>query len=351
MSVTWETVANTPDGEPVQAVTLDNGCGMQARIMNFGATLMELRVPDREGRPIDVVLGFDEAKDYFSEHPYFGSVVGRYANRIANGRFTLDGVEYVLAANNGSHHLHGGKRGFDKALWRAVVAHAVPIPSVTWRYASPAGEEGYPGNLTAYVIYSLTKDNTLRLDYGARTDARTVVNMTNHAYFNLAGEGDVLDHALQIFGSRFLPVDAGLIPTGEQRPVAGTAMDFRSATAIRSRLAPDDPQLRDARGGYDHTWVLDHKHGDLALAARLQAPRTGVEMEVWTTQPGLQFYSGNFLDGSLAGKQGQRYEKHAGLCLETHHFPDSPNRPEFPSTVLAPGVAYRHTTVYRFSTF
>lgn len=350
MSLNWETVAMTPEGQLVEAAVLANDQGLQARVMDYGAILMDLRVPDRHGRPVDVVLGFDDPRAYLSEHPYFGAVVGRYANRIAGGRFTLGGREYALAVNFGANHLHGGTRGFDKVLWRATRKEEHPLPRITWHYRSRAGEEGYPGNLDVQVTYSLTGDNGLRLDYEARTDATTIVNLTHHAYWNLDGDGDILGHELQILGSRFLPIDAEFIPTGEQRPVAGTPMDFLSPVSIGSRLDPEDPQLRLANGGYDHTWVLDRTPGaGLALAARLRSPGSGIAMEVWTTQPGIQFYSGNFLDGSLAGKDGQRYPKHGALCLETHHFPDSPNRPEFPSTVLEPGDIYRQATVYRFS--
>jgi aldose 1-epimerase len=348
MSLTWETVDQTPEGEDVRAVTLDNAQGLQARVMNYGATLLELRVPDRSGRPVDVVLGFDDPGAYFSEHPYFGAVVGRYANRIARARFALGGREYVLAANDGDNHLHGGLRGFDKVFWRPVAEQDGPSPRVTWHYASRAGEEGYPGNLDAYVTYTVAEGNVLRLDYEARTDAPTLVNLTHHAYWNLAGGGDILDHELKILGSRFLPVASDLIPTGELRPVSGTAMDFLAATPIRQRLDPGDPQLFHASGGYDHNWVLDPGADRPALAACLASPLSGIRMEVWTTQPGVQFYSGNFLDGTLIGKSGQGYGKYAGLCLETQHFPDSPHHPGFPSTVLAVGEVYRQTTLYRF---
>ncbi len=351
MSLAWETLAQTPEGEAVRAVTLENGHGLRARIMNFGATLLELRVPDRRGTGVDVVLGFDHVSDYFAEHPYFGAVIGRYANRIAAGRFTLNGTEYLLAINNGENHLHGGRRGFDKVIWRAVDERSGPRPSVTWHYVSADGEEGYPGTLYVQVTYTLTADNGLQIDYVARADAATVLNLTHHAYWNLSGGDDVLDHRLEILGSHFLPVDVGLIPTGEQRPVVGTPMDFRSATPIGAQLDPDDPQLQRANGGYDHNWILDRGSSDRpALAARLSAPGNGIAMDVLTTQPGLQFYSGNFLDGSLAGKGGRHYAKHAGLCLETQHFPNSPNQPEFPSTVLEAGGAFRQTTVYRFRT-
>lgn len=350
MSLHWDTVALLPDGRLVEAITLDNGRGLRATVMGYGATLLNLWVPKPDGTLLDVTLGFDQPMGYLSEHPYFGAVVGRYANRIAGGRFSLGGRQYELAANNGPNHLHGGLQGFDKVLWRSAGDRDLPAPQITWHYSSADGEEGYPGSLDAYVTYTLTEDNGLRLDYQARTDTPTVVNLTHHAYWNLAGGCDILDHRLEIQGSRFLPVGPDLIPTGEMRPVAGTAMDFLAPTPIRDRLDPDDPQLRQARGGYDHNWILDHDGTALALAARLASPASGIEMEVWTTQPGVQFYSGNFLDGSLVGKGGQAYGKHAGLCLETQHFPDSPNHPEFPSTVLKPGDIYRHTTLYRFST-
>lgn len=350
MSLVWENLAPAPTGEAVRAVRLDNGRDLGARIMGYGATLLELRVPDRDGRPVDVVLGFDDPARFYGDHPYFNGVVGRYANRIAGARFGLGGQEYLLAANDGANHLHGGWRGFDKRVWRAVDEAAGPEPGVTWQYRSPDGEEGYPGDQEARVAYRLTADNALRLDYEARADAATVVNLTHHAYWNLAGYGDILEHELQIAGAHFLPVDAGLIPTGERRPVAGSAMDFLAAVPILARLDPVDPQLAYANGGYDHNWILDRAGPGLQPAARLTARESGIVMEVWTTQPGLQFYSGNFLDGSLIGKGGQHYGKHAGLCLETQHFPDSPHHPDFPDTVLAAGAIYRQTTLYRFST-
>lgn len=350
MALAWETVAHLPDGRAVDAVTLDNG-RLRARVMTYGAILLELHAPDRHGHFADVLLGFDDPAGYFGEHPYFNAVVGRYANRIAGGRFSLDGKDYVLATNNGPNHLHGGLRGFDKALWRPAGERDGPTPEVVFHYRSPAGDEGYPGKLDVQVTYRLT-DDVLELDYAAATDAPTIVNLTHHAYFNLAGQGDILDHELQLFAPHFLPVDASLIPTGELRPVTGTAMDFLQPARIGDRLDPADPQLALANGGYDHTWVLERGGPaglpGLLLAARLADPASGRVMEVWTTEPGLQFYSGNFLDGSLAGKGGVAYEKHAGLCLEAHHFPDSPNRPGFPPVVLRPGALYRQTTRYRF---
>jgi aldose 1-epimerase len=349
ISLNWDRVARTPSGAAIDAVTLDNGRGLTARVMSYGATLLELRAPDRHGRQVDTVLGFDDAGAYLGEHPYLGAVIGRYANRIAGGRFALGGCDYVLAANDGKHHLHGGRRGFDKVIWEVADERAGPTPQVVWRYVSRAGEEGYPGNLEVRVSYGLTDDNALRIDYDACTDATTILNLTQHAYWRLGGTTDILGHELRISGSRFLPVDSELIPTGERRPVAGTAMDFLAPVHIGSRIDPADPQIRHANGGYDHTWILDRSAAGLATAARLYEAGCGIEMEVRTTQPGIQFYSGNFLDGSLVGKSGQRYGKHAGLCLEPQHFPDSPHRPRFPSTALQPGDTYRHTTLYRFS--
>lgn len=348
MSLEWEALARTPSGEEVKAAILANRHGVEARIMNYGATLLALRIPDQSARQIDVVLGFDEAAAYFSDHPYFGAVIGRYANRIAGASFVLGGTKYALPANDGRHHLHGGPHGFHKVIWRAADERAGAAPRITWHYASRAGEEGYPGNLDVELTYTLTEDNALRLDYAARTDAATIVNLTHHAYWNLAGRGDILDHELQILASRFLPIAADLIPTGERRRVSGGAMDFLAAAPIRSRLEPGDRQLHLAHGGYDHNWILDRSTSRVQLVARLRDPGSGISMEVWTTEPGLQFYSGNFLDGSLVGKRGQPYGKHAGLCLETQHFPDSPHQPGFPRVVLDAGGVYRQTTLYRF---
>ena len=348
MSITWNTVARTTDGQPVVAATLDNGQGLRARVMSYGATLLELWVPDRQGRQTDVVLGFDDARAYLGVQPYLGAVIGRYANRIAGAQFELGGRIYPLAANEGVHHLHGGTRGFDKRSWTPADECAAPFPQVAWDCVSPDGDEGYPGRLAVRVSYALTPDNALRIDYEAHADAPTVVNLTHHAYWNLGIGEDVLGHELQIAAARFLPVDAGLIPTGEQRSVEATPMDFRRPVAVGARIGAADEQLLLA-GGYDHTWVLDAPAEGLRSAARLREPRLGRTMEVLTTQPGLQFYSGNRLDGSLIGKRGRCYERHAGLCLEAQHFPDSPHRPGFPSTRLEPGDAYRHSTLYRFT--
>ena len=349
MGITWNTVARTAGGQAVLAATLDNGQGLRARVMNHGATLLELWVPDRQGRQADVVLGFDDARAYLGVHPYLGAVVGRYANRIADARFELGGRRHVLSANEGAHHLHGGLRGFDKLEWMPGRESSSAFPEIVWTCTSPNGDEGYPGRLEASVAYALTPDNALRIDYEAWTDAPTILNLTHHAYWNLGVHDDVLEHEIEIFGSRFLPVDAALIPTGELRPVEGTPMDFRRPAAVGARLGEADEQLLRGGGGYDHNWVLDRAAPGLLPAARLHEPRLGRTMEVLTTQPGLQFYSGNQLDGSLVGKRGRTYGRHAGLCLETQHFPDSPHHPEFPSTVLMPGDVYRHTTLYRFT--
>jgi aldose 1-epimerase len=304
-----------------------------------------MHVPDRTGRLGDVTLGFDNLQSYLDGHPYFGATVGRYANRIAQGRFTLDGRTYVLATNDGPNHLHGGVRGFDKVIWRAEVLAGTGA-AVRFTYTSPDGEEGYPGTLTAAVTYTLTEDNELRLDYLATTSQATVVNLTNHAYWNLAGTGNILDHVLQIAADRYTPVDDTLIPTGAIDPVRGTPMDFTRPLPIGSRIR----QLTNEPQGYDHNYVLDSRGGDLALAARVEEPTTGRVLEIHTTEPGIQFYSGNFLDGTLTGKGGVVYQQYDGFCLETQHFPDSPNRPNFPSVILRPGQIYTQTTIHKFST-
>lgn len=345
MPITCTPFGRTTADEAVELYTLRNAAGLEARITTYGGTLLSLHVPDRDGTLADVLLGFDSLDGYLGPHPYFGSLVGRHANRIAGGRFELDGNTYTLPVNNGPNHLHGGPGGFHTRLWRAVVDGE----TLGLTYVSPDGEEGYPGRLVVAVTYSLTDADELRIGYAARAHAPTVLNLTNHAYFNLAGAGDILGHELQIAASRFVPVDANQIPTGELRPVAGTPMDFTTPTPIGAQIAGDDEQLRFASGGYDHCWVFDHG-GDLATpVVRLHDPNSGRVMELFTTQPGVQFYSGNFLDGSLAGKGGRAYGKHAGLCLETQHLPDAPNQPAFPSTVLRPGERFRHTTIYRFS--
>jgi len=347
MPISRQTFGATSDGTTIERYTLTNGHGLEADIMTYGGTLTALHVPDRDGALGDVVLGFEELAPYLGPHPFFGSLVGRYGNRIAHGRFELNGATYTLARNDGPNHLHGGPNGFHRQVWRASERASADGSGLELNYLSRDGEEGYSGNLAVTVVYTLTEDDGLRIDYTATTDSDTVVNLTNHAYFNLAGGGDILGHELQLAASRFLPIDATLIPIGELRPVQGTPLDFSAPTPIGARIAADDEQIR--RGmGYDHTWVLDKPSGALGLAARVYEPTTGRLMEVSTTEPGIQFYAGNQLDGSLTGKREQVYARHSGLCLETQHFPDSPNQQQFPSTVLRPGETYRQTTIYRF---
>jgi len=340
----------TEDGTMVELYVLSNDNGMEAAIATYGGILVRLSTPDRNGRPADIVLGFDTLDGYLKGHPYFGSIVGRYGNRIARGRFTLNGIEYKLATNNGQNHLHGGLKGFDKAVWEAREVSGPGGEGVELSHFSKDGDEGYPGNLSVKVTYTLNDRNELAIDYLATTDRDTVVNLTNHTYFNLAGqgEGDILAHELMLLASRFTPVDKGLIPTGELRSVKGTPFDFTKPAPIGARIGQDDEQLQFG-SGYDHNFVLDHAGGALAKAAEVREPKTGRVVEVWTTEPGVQFYSGNFLDGSLTGKGGKVYRKRYGFCLETQHFPDSPNRPEFPSVVLKAGGVFRTKTVWKFS--
>ena len=338
----------TREGAAVDCYTLTNAHAVEAEVLTYGGTLRALRVPDRNGRLSDVVLGFETLAPYLGDQPYLGASVGRYANRIAAGRFALDGVTYTLARNDGPNHLHGGPNGFHRQVWDARERASDDGPSLELTYLSRDGEEGYPGNLAVTIVYTLTDEDELRIDYTATTDADTVINLTNHAYFNLEGTGTVLEHELQLFASRFVPTDATNIPLGELRAVHGTPMDFAAPTPIGARIAADDEQIRHGQG-YDHTWVLDKEDDALGIAARLHAPASGRVVEVSTTQPGVQFYSGNQLDGSLIGKGDEPYVRHSGLCLETQHFPDSPNQPQFPSTVLHPGTAYNQTTIYRFT--
>ncbi|HEX8634235.1 MAG TPA: aldose epimerase family protein [Pyrinomonadaceae bacterium] len=338
------------DGRPVSLYTLTNRRGATAQITNYGATVVSLKVPDRNGRFDDVVLGYDTLAGYRQSTFYVGSVIGRYANRIARGRFALQGKEYKLAVNNGENHLHGGLKGFDKAVWRARPVPTQSGASLELTYLSRDGEEGYPGNLSVRVLYTLTERNELRIDYSATTDRDTVVNLTNHAYFNLAGQGsgDILKHTLLINADRFIPADEKSIPIGELRPVAGTPFDFRRATAIGARIEQDDEQLKFGRG-YDHTFVIDGRAGTLRRAATASEATTGRVMEVWTTEPGMQLYTGNYLESTMVGKGGRAYGQRHGFCLETQHFPDSPNRPTFPSTVLRRGGRFNSTTIYKFS--
>jgi aldose 1-epimerase len=337
----------TRDGIAVDLYTLTNNGGLEARIITYGGTLVSLRAPDRKGVLADVTLGFDELAPYLGEHPYFGCLIGRYANRIAGATLRVNNAAYQLASNDGPNHLHGGIIGFDKVVWNARPRLSPAGPQLVLRYLSRAGEEGYPGNLSVETVYTLTHRNELRLDYNASTDAETVVNLTNHAYFNLAGSGKIRDHVLRLVAERFLPIDDKFVPTGEKRDVRGTPFGFTRPAPIGSRIGADDPQLRLA-GGYDHCWVLTKDRFRCALAAEVYEPGSGRLLSVFTTQPGIQLYTANFGGGSIRGKGGLTYEKHCGLCLETQHFPDSPNQPAFPSTVLKPGEAYRETTIYRF---
>ena len=339
----------TPDGQAVRLYTLRNAQGMTAQIMTYGAIVVSLTAPDKNGTFDDIVLGYDHLAGYIEDSPYFGAIVGRYGNRIAKGRFTLDGTTYTLATNDGENHLHGGIKGFDKVVWDDEPVDRADAVGVKLTYLSKDGEEGYPGDLKVSVIYLLTNRNELRIEYEATTDKATPVNVTHHGYFNLTGgRRDILGHELMLNADRFTPVDAGLIPTGELRPVQGTPMDFRKRTAIGARIDDDDEQLRFG-GGYDHNWVLNKKGDAMTLEAEVHEPTTGRLMTVRTTEPGIQFYAGNFLDGTITGKNGVVYEHRYGFCLETQHYPDSPNQPEFPSTILRPGRIYRTTTVYAFS--
>jgi len=338
----------TERGEPVELYTLTNRNGMEARIMTYGGTVVSLKVPDRHGNPGDVVLGYDTLDGYLKKSEYFGAIIGRYGNRIGRGSFSLNGKQYTLPKNNGENTLHGGIRGFDKVVWKAKEVRGTESVGLKLSYLSKDGEEGFPGNLSVIVVYTLTNTNELKIVYSAITDKTTVVNLTQHSYFNLAGEGDILKHQLMINATRFTPVDSGLIPTGELRPVKGTPMDFTKPEAIGARIGEADEQLRVGKG-YDHNWVLNHTTGTFVLAARVFEQKSGRVMEVSTTEPGLQFYSGNFLDGSVTGKGGQVYKHRYGFCLETQHFPDSPNKPRFPSTVLKPSQNYKTTTIYKFS--
>lgn len=350
--VSVETWGATPDGENVLLYTLEGDSGVKARVMSYGAILVALETPDRAGKLADIVLGFDSFDGYLGEHPYFGAVVGRYGNRIANGRFELDGRIYTLAVNDGPNALHGGVVGFDKQVWASKSFEGAGGVGVELTLLSPDGQEGYPGALALTVRYTLTPADSLRIDYTATTDAPTVLNVTNHAYFNLSGDGGrtpILDHRLELSADHFTPVDATLIPTGELRPVEGTPFDFRTPTAIGERIDAAEDQIRKG-GGYDHNYVLRrHTKTDLERAVRVVSPASGRVLEVWTTEPGVQFYTGNFLDGSVTGKGGVAYPRRAAFCFETQHYPDSPNQPTFPSTALRPGEVHRSTTEFRFS--
>jgi aldose 1-epimerase len=349
-TVTSQPFGQMPDGTPIEIFTLNDGT-IEARIMSYGGILVSLKTPDRNGNVADIVLGFDSLDGYVANNngpgtAFFGALIGRYANRIAKGTFTLGGRKYTLPLNNGENSLHGGTHGFNNQVWKAKqIADGVELT-----YLSKDGEAGYPGNLTAVVRYTLAKGE-LKIEYAATTDKDTVVNLTNHSYFNLVGEGrgDILDHRLTLYASKFTPVDSGLIPTGELKPVAATPFDFLQSTPIGERINVDDEQLRLGHG-YDHNWVLDNKNGMMALAAEVYEPTSGRVLRVLTDQPGIQFYSGNFLDGTIKGKGGVTYGRRSALCLETQHFPDSPNHPSFPSTELKPGKHYRTVTAFHFAT-
>jgi aldose 1-epimerase len=340
-----------PDGQAVEAFTLTNANGMEVKAITYGGIITSLKVPDKAGQLGDVVLGYDNLQGYLDKSPFFGTIVGRYGNRIGKGTFVIDGNTYTLPKNNGENHLHGGPQGFDKANWKAEPFERADAVGVVFTHTSPDGDMGYPGTLQSRVTYTLTNDNTLRFDYEATTDKPTPVNLTQHTYFNLAGagNGDILGHEIEIQADRYTPVDKGLIPVGDLAAVEGTPFDFRKATAIGARIDADHPQIA-LGGGYDHNMVLTRTGPGLERVVRVHEPTTGRTMEMTTTQPGVQFYTGNFLDGTITGKGGKVYPKRSGFCLETQHFPDSPNKPQFPSTILKPGETYRQSTAYTFGT-
>lgn len=351
MDIHVTSFGKTPEGQEVRLYTLSNANGLEVRVMTYGAIVVSLKVPDQSGKMDDIVLGYDNLDSYVKNSPYFGAIVGRYGNRIGKGKFTLHGITYdKLAINNGENHLHGGVKGFDKVVWADEEVRRADGVGVALSYLSKDGEEGYPGNLTATVTYILTNDNELRIEYLATTDKATPVNLTHHGYWNLTGgQRDILGHELTLKADKFTPVDKGLIPTGELLAVKGTVMDFTKPKAIGTRIDDKYEQLQFG-GGYDHNWVLNKDGKDLPLAARVYEPASGRVMEVYTKEPGIQFYSGNFLDGTITGKGGTVYQQRWGLCLETQHYPDSPNKSGFPSTTLRPGQKYETTTVYKFST-
>lgn len=348
MAVSSEPFGTLPDGREATLFTLVNALGTTMRVTDYGGIITELHLPDRNGEQGDIVLGHATLAEYLVENPYFGALIGRYGNRIGGASFELDGETYTLAQNNGPNSLHGGVYGFDRRLWTARPVESEDGVGLILGYESKDGEEGFPGNLSVEVVYLLTHDNRLVFDYTATTDAATPVNLTQHSYYNLAGSGDILGHELMLPASKFTPVDSSLIPTGEIAPVEGTPFDFRVATPIGERIDDANEQIAFG-GGYDHNWVLDTETDSLNLAARVYEPVSGRLMEISTTEPGIQFYSGNFLDGTRAGKDGKPIGYRTGFCLETQHFPDSPNQPGFPSTILRPGETYRTRTVYSFS--
>ncbi len=354
VSITKSAFGKTEDGKDVEAYLLTNANGLKAKLITYGAILTELWVPDRTGKLADIVLGFDNVKQYETDSPYFGATTGRVANRIAKGKFTLNGKEYTLATNNAPNHLHGGKIGLNKRVWTVTrTEEGTAGAAVTFQYLSPDNEEGYPGNMHIEVTYTLTNRDELRIDYKATTDQATPINLTHHSYFNLAGQGQgtILNHELKIEATEYTPTDATLIPTGDIKPTIGTPFDFAKPAAIggRIRKLPPNKETNDP-GGYDLNYVLTNQDGDLALAATVYEHSSGRQMTILTTEPGIQFYTGNFLDGTVKGKEGHVYNKHFGFCLETQHYPDSPNQKLFPSTILSPGDEYKTTTVYVFST-
>ena len=351
-SVTRASFGTAPDGTPVDVYTLVNAHGIRVRILTYGGIVQSIETPDRAGKLDDIVLGFDDLQGYVKNSPYFGAIVGRYGNRIARGRFTLDGKTYTLATNNGPNHLHGGIKGFDKVVWAAQQFKSDSGVGLVLTHTSPDGDEGYPGTLKSKVTYTLTDRDELAIDYEATTDKATPVNLTNHTYWNLAGDGtrDILGHVMTLESGAIVPVDSTLIPTGALLPVAGTPFDFRTPTAVGARIDSAHPQIKFGRG-YDHTYVLDGaRQAGVAHAARVTEPTSGRTLDIFTTEPGVQVYSGNFLDGTAVGKRGRAYRHRYGLALETHHYPDSPNQPTFPSVILRPGETYRTRTVYRFGT-
>lgn len=340
------------DGREVFLYTLTNKNGLVAKITNYGGIMTELWLPDKKGKLADCVLGYDSVDEYIKNNPYFGALIGRYGNRIGKGKFNLDGKEYTLAQNNNGNHLHGGLKGFDKVVWDAKEVETKDGVGLELKYLSKDGEEGYPGNLKVKVVYMLTNKNELTVEYEATTDKATVCNLTQHNYYNLGGHasGSILEHELMLNADSFTPTDKGLIPTGEIKPVEGTPMDFRKMTAIGARINTDYEPLKFG-GGYDHNWILNKKKaGQISLAAKVYEPKSGRVMEVWTAEPAIQFYSGNFLDGKNIGKGGVAYQHRTGFCLETQHYPDSPNHENFPSTVLKPGEVYKTKTVHKFGT-
>lgn len=343
-TVTNKPFGKLPDGRAVTEYTLDNGRGLTITVIDFGGIITSVVTPDKSGNRADIALGHKDIQPYLTNNPYFGALIGRVGNRIAKAKFTLDGKTYTLAANNGPNTLHGGLKGFDKVLWTVKSFAKKSTCGLTLTYTSPDGEEGFPGTLKAKVVYTLTPKNELEITYSATTDKATPINLTQHSYFNLKGEGEgtMLDHLLTIYADRYVPVDADLIPTGELLPVKGTPMDFNTPHAVGERIDQ-------VKGGYDHTWVFpEGKKNTMKHAVHLEEKTTGRCVDMYTTEPGIQFYSGNFLDGSLTGKAGKPYIKHGGIALETQHFPDSPNQPKFPSVILRPGQTYHTTTIYAF---